>query len=282
MPCRYREMGEREIPQVLEYFEQRPLLCLYSYIDLKKFGLSNPHFRVYVHQEAGRDGGQEIKGVLTRYYGGVNAFCGGERPDEDAEAMAEMVRAWKPDMLNGPGALVQALAGMLGDCYAPEYGYVTGILDLHAYDGRDTSCPEAEEAAEEELMEVARLICTDDGLGGQYTPEGLCAQLLERRREGFGRNYVIRREGRIVCHGGTYAEVPGLAVVSGIITDEKYRGQKLAYKVVSKLNHDLMQEGMRPCLFYFRESAVKLYGNLGFPVGESWGKLVRRRDAGGC
>ena len=137
--------------------------------------------------------------------------------------------------------------------------------------------PEAEEAAEEELMEVARLICTDDGLGGQYTPEGLCAQLLERRREGFGRNYVIRREGRIVCHGGTYAEVPGLAVVSGIITDEKYRGQKLAYKVVSKLNHDLMAGGDAPLPVLFQGERGEAVRELGVPGGRELGKACEEK-----
>ncbi len=275
MSCPYREIAEQEITKVLEYFEREPLLCLYSAIDLKKFGLSNPHFKVYIREEEDDGGAAAIQGVLTRYYGGVNAFCAGTA--QDAEAMAQMVREWEPDMVNGPGGLIRQLHGRLRDHYEPEYGYVTGILDLHAYDGRDTSCPEAELASEEDFYEIACLICTDDGLGGQYTPEALAAQLLERYREGFGRNYIIRRDGHIICHGATYAESSDLAVVSGIITDKKYRGQKLAYKVVSKLNHDLMREGKRPCLFYFRQSAAKLYENLGFPKGEDWGKLTRRK-----
>ena len=81
--------GGEEIPQVLEYFEQRPLLCLYSYIDLKKFGLSNPHFRVYVHQEAGagrRAGDQGRAHSVLR---------GSERLLRWREAGLRMQRRWR-------------------------------------------------------------------------------------------------------------------------------------------------------------------------------------------
>ena len=65
-----------------------------------------------------------------------------------------------------------------------------------------------------------------------------------------------------------------MAVISGVITADGFRGQRLAERVVFKLNEDLYNEGMTPGLFYYTDSAAKLYKNLGFREGSKWAKLI--------
>ena len=157
---------------------------------------------------------------------------------------------------------------------------IQGKLSVQKTAESDEGAPDeiiVEKAGEAELPEIAALICTDEGVGGTYTPEGLAAQLLERQRDGFGRNYFIRQNGRIVCHAGTYAEVDDLAVVSGVITAEDSRGQNLADRVVSKLNKELLAEGKHPCLFYYTKSAARLYAKTGYAAGSGWAKLIRKQ-----
>ena len=158
--------------------------------------------------------------------------------------------------------------------YEYEHGYVT---ELRKCTAADVSFPEVEAAGAEDIPEIASLICTDEGLGGTYEPESFAKQLLERYEDDFGRYYCIRQNGRIVCHAGTYAEVDDLAVISGVITAEDCRGQNLAYKVVSKLGKDLLDEGKLPCLFYYTKSAARLYEKVGFASGSSWAKLIRKQ-----
>ena len=101
-------------------------------------------------------------------------------------------------------------------------------LDHGALTGDDTDghidtlarlCPDGEA----DVPEIAALLASDPALGGQYTPEGLAEQLLERMRTGMGRSFVIRRDGRIAAHVATYAECPEFMVTSGLVVHPDYR-----------------------------------------------------------
>lgn len=313
----YTKVTQKELAEVLDYYRQDRKNCLYSYIDLKKYGLGNPHLSVYIDRGLVTDQGYAdtlqaetmhdilkeadtsqagtadsaltaggLRCVLLQYYTGINVFsC---QNNLDVPATAAFLAEKQPSMINGPLETLEKLYPYFRDTYDFEAGYVTELLENGAPDARtmqnaDGSDAETqaefpvEKAGEAELPEIAALICTDEGVGGTYTPEGLAAQLLERQRDGFGRNYFIRQNGRIVCHAGTYAEVDDLAVVSGVITAEDSRGQNLADRVVSKLNKELLAEGKHPCLFYYTKSAARLYAKTGYAAGTGWAKLIRKQ-----
>lgn len=44
----YTKVTQKELAEVLDYYRQDRKNCLYSYIDLKKYGLGNPHLSVYI------------------------------------------------------------------------------------------------------------------------------------------------------------------------------------------------------------------------------------------
>ena len=60
----YRLVEKKDIPEILAYFEKNLKNCLYSYIDLKKFGIENPNLTVYV------DKSNEIHCTALKYYEG--------------------------------------------------------------------------------------------------------------------------------------------------------------------------------------------------------------------
>ncbi|MBQ8184278.1 MAG: GNAT family N-acetyltransferase [Lachnospiraceae bacterium] len=263
----YQLATQEQVPALLAYFEQDLKNCLYSYIDLKKYGIHNPHLHIYYSTREGR-----ITGVATEYYKGIQLFSYGE--ELDIPETLELITLLNTPMINGKKELIELLEPHLKDDFEKELGYVAWMKALKP--GADLSQVQA--AGEEECMEIARLICSDEGLGGHYVPEEFCQQLVDRQREGFGRNYVICKDGKIACHAATYAEIDNLAIVSGVIADEAYRGQGLGYQTVSRLCHDLLQEGKRPCIFYFKKEAAGLYAKVGFEDGTGWGKLSRRHD----
>lgn len=311
----YTKVTQKELAEVLDYYRQDRKNCLYSYIDLKKYGLGNPHLSVYIDRGLVTDQGYAdtlqaetmhdilkeadtlqagtadstltaggLRCVLLQYYTGINVFS--YKNDLDVPATAAFLAEKQPSMINGPLETLEKLYPYFRDTYDFEAGYVTELLEKpkdESMSETDESDAETqaefpvEKAGEAELPEIAALICTDEGVGGTYTPEGLAAQLLERQRDGFGRNYFIRQNGRIVCHAGTYAEVDDLAVVSGVITAEDSRGQNLADRVVSKLNKELLAEGKHPCLFYYTKSAARLYAKTGYAAGTGWAKLIRKQ-----
>ena len=311
----YTKVTQKELAEVLDYYRQDCKNCLYSYIDLKKYGLGNPHLSVYIDRGLVTDQGYAdtlqaetmhdilkeadtsqagtadsaltagaLRCVLLQYYTGINVFS--YKNNLDVPATVAFLQEKQPSMINGPLETLEKLYPYFRETYDFEAGYVTELLEKpkdESMSETDESDAETqaefpvEKAGEAELPEIAALICTDEGVGGTYTPEGLAAQLLERQRDGFGRNYFIRQNGRIVCHAGTYAEVDDLAVVSGVITAEDSRGQNLADRVVSKLNKELLAEGKHPCLFYYTKSAARLYAKTGYAAGTGWAKLIRKQ-----
>ena len=311
----YTKVTQKELAEVLDYYRQDRKNCLYSYIDLKKYGLGNPHLSVYIDRGLVTDQGYAdtlqaetmhdilkeadtsqagaadsaltagaLRCVLLQDYTGINVFS--YKNNLDVPATVAFLQEKQPSMINGPLETLEKLYPYFRETYDFEAGYVTELLEKpkdESMSETDESDAETqaefpvEKAGEAELPEIAALICTDEGVGGTYTTEGLAAQLLERQRDGFGRNYFIRQNGRIVCHAGTYAEVDDLAVVSGVITAEDSRGQNLADRVVSKLNKELLAEGKHPCLFYYTRSAARLYAKTGYAAGTGWAKLIRKQ-----
>lgn len=261
----YQLAGEEQVPALLAYFEEDLKNCLYSYIDLKKYGLANPHLRIFVSVRQGR-----IIAAATEYYKGIQLVS--HKEELDVEETLELIHRLDTPMINGRRVLIEALAPYLQGDFEKETGYVAWMKTLK----QGASWEEVSRAGEEDCLEIAQLICTDEGLGGHYVPAEFSHQLIDRQREGFGRNYVIRRDGKIVCHAATYAELDSLAIVSGVIADQAFRGQGLAYRTVSALCGDLLKEGKRPCIFYFKKEAARLYEKVGFEEGTGWGKLSRR------
>ena len=294
----YTKVTQKELAEVLDYYRQDRKNCLYSYIDLKKYGLGNPHLSVYIDRGLVTDQGYAdtlqaetmhdilkeadtsqagtadsaltagaLRCVLLQYYTGINVFS--YKNNLDVPATVAFLQEKQPSMINGPLETLEKLYPYFRETYDFEAGYVTELLEKpkdESMSETDESDAETqaefpvEKAGEAELPEIAALICTDEGVGGTYTPEGLAAQLLERQRDGFGRNYFIRQNGRIVCHAGTYAEV-----------------DDLADRVVSKLNKELLAEGKHPCLFYYTKSAARLYAKTGYAAGTGWAKLIRKQ-----
>ena len=261
----YKIATERDVPKLLAYLEQDLKNCLYSYIDLKKFGIGNPNLTVYFEEEDG------IRCSALKYYEGLQLFDADGRMD--AEQTAKLIRTLNSHIVSSTIDVIEKLYPLLKDSYEMEQGYVTEMLSM-------PECEILEEVRPAELSEydeIAKLICSDEGVGGHYEPEELKNQLLTRLGEGMGRNYILKRDGEIIHHAATYAELDNLAVISGVITREDWRGKGVGTLAVRKLCHDLLQEGKKPCLFYYTKQAEGFYKKIGFEEGTGWAKLVLKK-----
>lgn len=275
----YRIAKHSDIPKLLKYLEQDLKNCLYSYIDLKKFGIDNPKLTVYFDakqnlSEAGshNDSPNGIHCTALKYYEGLQLFDAEGKMD--AEETAELVRKLHSHIVSSTIDVIERLYPLLKDSYEMEQGYVTEMLSMPMCEISEEVRP----ARKEEYDEIAKLICSDEGVGGHYTPEELKEQLLTRLEEGFGRNYILKRNGEIIHHAATYAELDNLAVISGVITREDFRGKGVGTLAVRKLCHDLLEEGKKPCLFYYTKQAELFYKKIGFEEGTGWAKLVLRKE----
>lgn len=265
----YVKAKEQDVEKLLRYFKQDLKNCLYSYIDLKKFGIGNPNLTVYFDEE---DQAEGIRCSALKYYEGLQLFDGAGKMD--AEATAELIRVLHCHIVSSTVDVIEKLYPLLKDFYEMEQGYVTELLSM-------ADCEISQEvrpAEPSEYDEIAELICSDEGVGGHYEPEEIKEQLLARLSEGFGRNYILKRDGRVIHHAATYAELDNLAVISGVITGKDFRGKGVGTLAVRKLCHDLLKEGKKPCLFYYTKQAEGFYRKIGFEKGTGWAKLVLRKE----
>lgn len=260
----YRIAEQEDVEKLLKYYEKDLKNCLYSYIDLKTYGVENPNLTVYFDESDG------ICCSALKYYEGLQLFdlYGKMKETETAELIGQL----DSHIISSTVEVIERLYPLLKDHYEMEQGYVTEMLSLPACEISD----EVRQADVTEYDEIARLICSDEGVGGHYEPDALKEQLLTRYKERFGRNYILKRDGQIVHHAATYAELENLAVISGVITKETYRGKGIGTLAVKKLCYDLLKEGKKPCLFYYTKQAESFYQKLGFEKGTGWAKLVRK------
>jgi len=261
----YKKAEKADVEKLLQYLEQNLKNCLYSYIDLKKFGIENPNLTVYFDDSDG------IRCSALKYYDGLQLFDAEGKID--VEGTVELIWNLNCHLVSSTVDVIEKLYPFLKDSYKMERGFVTEMLSM-------PECEISEEIRPAEIAEydeISRLICTDEGIGGHYEPEELKKQLLSRLEEGMGRNYVLERDGEIIHHAATYAELDNLAVISGVITREDWRGKGIGTLAVHKLCHDLIKEGKKPCLFYYTKQAAMFYKKIGFEEGTGWAKLVLTR-----
>lgn len=261
----YVKAKEQDVEKLLTFFEQDLKNCLYSYIDLKKFGIENPNLTVYFDESDG------IRCSALKYYEGLQLFDAEGKMD--IEGTAELIKKLNSHIVSSTVDVIEKLYPLLEDTYEMEQGYVTEMLSM-------PECEISEDVRPAEISEydeIAELVCSDKGVGGHYEPDELKQLLLTRLKEGMGRNYVLKYDGEIIHHAATYAELDNLAVISGVVTREDWRGKGIGTLAIRKLCHDLLKEGKKPCLFYYTKQAAMFYKKIGFEEGTGWAKLVLRK-----
>jgi ribosomal protein S18 acetylase RimI-like enzyme len=185
-------------------------------------------------------------GSAARYLQDVSPFT--------ALADAEDPRAWQDlAALVGAGNTF-ALAGVRS---LPE-GWSTGQSGQGVQLVAETLVPERD-------GEAVRL-------GAADVPEML--DLVARTQPGpfrprtveMGAYYGVRRDGRLVAMAGERLRPPGYTEISAVCTDEAYRGQGLAGRLVRHVAAGVVERGDTPFLHAaaVNTTAIRLYESMGF------------------
>jgi ribosomal protein S18 acetylase RimI-like enzyme len=98
--------------------------------------------------------------------------------------------------------------------------------------------------------------------------------LVERTKPGpflartieLGTYLGIRRDGALIAMAGERMHPPGWTEISAVCTDDTYRGQGLATRLVHAVGYGIKQRGDTPFLHAAGENtnAIRLYESLGF------------------
>lgn len=264
-----KEAKENEVAEILEYLKKDIADCLYMYIDIKKYGLNNPHMKVWIERDKKDD---SLKTVVMNYHGSIQIY---ERTDDwNKEWIKELLLKEKIKMVSGKETVIKELAAMLGNTYDNSFGSVYQLKEYRKFDNVET----VEYAGENDVQEIAALICSDEAFTANYKIEALAEQLLERMNSGMGRNAVIRKDGKIVAHIATYAEYENIAVTSGLIVHPDYRKSGYGFITEGYLVNELLKENKDVYTFVLEPKRAALLDAVGGKLCGKYGKLTLKKD----
>lgn len=256
---------DEDIETVFDYIGEDYGKCLYIFIDLKKFGLDDENFDVWIQYN--KEGA--ICAIISEYFGGIQIYS--REQNLLLEEIADFIKEKDTHVLFAIKPIIDRLKLFLPG-YEQETGTVGELMEL-----KYPPNPKAYSAPMEELAEIVRIVADDEGIGKPYGYDSLYEQYTQRKEENFGRNFVLRDEetNDIICHAGTYAELPELAVIGGVITAPAYRGKGFSKETLSSLCEDLLSENKRIFSFFYIPSAEHMHYGVGFEKIEDWSKLFK-------
>jgi ribosomal protein S18 acetylase RimI-like enzyme len=150
----------------------------------------------------------------------------------------------------------------------------------------------------EVVMRLAGVQLVDDGIAAAPDDEAVRLEekdvpemldLVERTKPGpflprtieLGVYLGIRRDGALVAMAGERLHPPGWTEISAICTDEAFRGQGLATRLVHAVAAGIRERGETPFLHASADNtnAIRLYESLGFRLRRSATFLAARVPA---
>lgn len=250
--------------KIIQYIGEDYGNCLYLYIDLIKYGLENEKFHIWIQYN-----NEAICCLISQYYNGIQIYSKDYSFNE--KEIVEFIIKKDPEMISGMKKSIDKIKDYFSN-YSEEVG-VVGELSKLTYSPNSN----AYSASFEEIDEIAKVVSQDEDLGKPYGYELLYKQFYERKKDNFGRNFILRDSStnEIICHAATYAELPNLAVISGVLTTPSYRGKGFSKGVLSAICNELQAENKRIFSYFYIVAAEKMHYGVGFEKVGEWEKLVK-------
>lgn len=255
---------EEDISTVFEYIGEDYGKCLYIFIDLKKFGLNDENFNLWIQYNEKNN----ICGIISEYFGGIQIYS--KEEDLLLDEITDFIKEKDTHVLFAIKPIIDKLKPFLLE-YEQETGTVGELIEL-----KYPPNPKAYSAPIDEFEEIVKIVAEDEDIGKPYGFESLYEQYTQRKQENFGRNFVLRDDdNEIICHAATYAELPELAVIGGVITSASYRGKGFSKETLSSLCKELKDENKRIFSFFYIPAAERMHYGVGFEKLEDWSKLFK-------
>ncbi len=252
---------------LVEYIGDNYNKCLYLYLNFMKYDNNNPNVKTWYEIEFNK-----IKCIVLKYFNGMHIFS--KDNDYNIENIIDIIKEEKPSNISGERKTISKIEEQVKLLsYVSEYGWVRCMDTPFPFESNEVKI-----ASIEDIHEIAELVIKDKDISNSYSFDQLYNQIRVRNLEAYGRNYIIKINGRIVTHASTGAENDKVSVLSYVMTDEKNRGKGLATKVCSKLCNDLLREGKKVYLINYTNESTKLYDKIGFKVVDEWTKMYRKEE----
>ena len=251
--------------KILSYIGTDYSRCLYLYLNLQKYSLDSDIIEVYLQEE------QEVTAVMLKYYTCLHVYS--KNNDFDAAELgsffADKGLTMFYCMTEIAMRLYSSLPGTIASKATISNGWVAQVRHVDRK-AKGLSVP----AQEPDFNQIARLIFDDEDIGKSYKYDDLARQLVERNKEGYGRNLVIKDGTTVIAHACTNAEFQNIAVVAELLVRKEYRGKGYASEIWRDLCSKLLSEGKEVYSFYYSQESRELHRAIGFTEVCDWSKIV--------
>lgn len=236
----------------------------YLYIDSLEYGFENGKtIETFIVEE-----NEKICVIIYKYYNSIQLFEVETASDSSYKQIAEYIIDNSIKMISGNTDITNRIFSFLPAAFSIYYGYI-----LTGENAEKIISKEVALADEEQLTDIAELICSDYSIGGHYTVELLIEQMKDRMKNHHCRNLILQKDSVVVSHMATYAECDNIAVMGGLITLPEYRDKGYGSCVISSLAQILISEGKTPIIHCYRDSLKDWYVSKGWKLKHVCAKI---------
>ena len=252
--------------RILEYIGNDYPSCLYLYLDLLKYGLESSSIDVYVQL-----GNDNIQALLLKYYSCLHVFS--RDNSFNAEELAVFFVENRFTMLYCTAETAERIRKGFSQEVKKKATITKGwVAQIERVDYEPLGLAVA--AEKQDFVQIIKLIYEDNDIGRSYIFDELAKQIEERNQEGFARNLVIKKDGQVIAHACTNAELNKIAVVAELLVKEEYRKKGFASEIWRTICSQLLSEGKEVYSFYYSEESRILHKHIGFYEICEWTKVV--------
>lgn len=229
--------------------------CLYLYCNLMKYGVGNPDFKVYTHEET--------DSVFACYYGDSLHILA---PGGSCARTLGFVDKIQPRTIFSSERLD------LKDRYREEF---TGLYRLTAPQGG--RAPQIQQLGREDIaMLVDFLYSNSQTYQWTYDRGNLQLQLLDRLDTGYCRYFGVFSGDELVGCTFTKAELNDMMIVGGVLVAPTMRKQGLGSRLCTFLGDLAVREGKQAYCFIDDDNlpSVQLHTSVGYSKVETVYKYV--------
>ena len=240
--------------------------CLYLFLNIQKYSLDSSVIEVFCQEERER-----ITAVMLKYYSCLHVYS--KDNDFDAEEMGLFFDSKGFTMLYSAAETAACLYSALPQSVKTKATITKGwVAQIKSVDQNPNglSAP----AQEADFEQIVRLIYDDEDIGKSYKYDDLARQLIERNKEGYARNIVIKQDDIVIAHACTNAEFDGIAVVAELLVRKEFRRKGYASEIWREICCRLLSEGKEVYSFYYSEESRSLHKRIGFFEVCEWSKIV--------
>lgn len=244
---------EKDYQSIIDYIGNDYTQCLYLYLNIKKYGYSNPNVKIYINRLE-----SDINAVFLKYYDCLHCFS--HSPSYTSNMLIDTIKKINPKTFFLPYALGQGVLSYFSD--AKNYD----IMDVYKNCSVDVvdNGYKVFLATKDDVEALASFMMRDTNYSKIYTFDELLIQNRQRIEDGFSRTYIIRNEfGNVISSASTNAEIDKIAVIGNIETDVAYRGKGLGKQIISHLFHSLANEGITSYSFIEAPESRHIHEKMG-------------------